>query len=81
MKSSDILLTLNEDLVVWKVKDSICVKYDEAWVSNVGVLEGAFGQGVDFEDACDSYLSKIRGKKLVFDGLRHKARKEVQVLG
>lgn len=81
MKSSDILLTLNEELMVWKVKDNICVKYDEAWVSNCGVLEGTFGKGTDFEGACDNYLCKIRGKLLVFDGLRHRNRKEVRVLG
>jgi hypothetical protein len=82
MKSSDILLSLEwADLVVWKVKDGVCVKYDEAWVSGCGVLEGAFGKGVDFEDACENYLQKIRGKQLVFEGIKHKARREVRVLG
>ena len=81
MKSSDILLTLNEDLVVWKVKNDVCVKYDEAWVAEGGVLAGSFGKGADFEEACDNYLSKIRGKQLVFEGIRHKVRREVQVLG
>lgn len=82
MKSSDILLSLGgADITVWKVKDAVCVKYDEAWVLGGGVLEGTYGRGADFEDACEDYLTKIRGKTLVFEGVRNKTRREVRVLG
>ena len=82
MKSSDILLTLcSEYLKVWKVHDHICVDYEDAWISDGITLQGAFGIGPDFESACDDYLNKIRGKKLIFDGPNHAQRKEVTVLG
>jgi len=82
MKSSDILLTLeHEDLEVWRVGPDICVKYLDAYASDGIALIGTFGRGRTFEDACDDYLIKIRGKKLIFEGCRHTTRKEVIVMG
>lgn len=80
MKSSDILLSLQgEDLVVWKV-DEVCVQYKNAGVSEPGVIIYTFGSGLDFEAACDDYLDKIRGKKLIFDA-SESSRREITVLG
>lgn len=82
MRSSDVLLTLqHEELEVWRVGPDICVKYIDAYVSDGIALVDAFGRGRSFEDACDDYLPKIRGKTLVFEGCRHTKRKDVIVLG
>lgn len=82
-KSSDILLSLsNRELKVWKVHDNtVCVNYEHCEVSDGMFLIGTFGRGHDFESACDDYLSKIRGKTLVFDANWGDKRKEVTVLG
>ena len=81
-KASDILLSLEGyHLEVWKsVDDAICVSYRNADVKDGPVLVGVFGKGGTFEGACYDYLSKIRGKTLVFDAYL-KSRKEIQVLG
>ena len=82
MKSSDILLSLrNETLKVWRVDQTVCVKYEDAWVNDGVTMSSSFGRGRNFEEACDDYLSKIRGRRLTFDGYRHKNIKEVTVLG
>lgn len=81
MNSSDILLSLaHESLEVWKVGDTLCVKYHDSMVSDGPVLIDKFGRGSTFEDACADYLTNIRGKKLVFEGGFH-TRKEITVLG
>lgn len=81
MKSSDILLSLQgEDLEVWKVGDEVCVQYRKAGVSEPGVIIYTFGRGCNFEEACDDYLNKIRGKKLIFDAASD-ARREITILG
>ena len=74
MKSSDILLSLGEHLEVFKNSLGVCVEYKGAEVKD------EFGVGRDFESACDDYMNKIRGKKLVFNACSS-ARREVQVLG
>lgn len=81
-KSSDILLSLNRDLHVWKVQQDtvVCVAYERSEVKDGPVLVGTFGRGHDFESACDDYLAQIRGKTLVFDACTDH-RKEVTVLG
>ena len=80
-KSSDILLSLqHHDLEVWKVDDIVFVAYHKADIKDGIFLVSASGSGPDFESACDDYLSKIRGKTLVFrpfDG----EREEVTILG
>ena len=82
MKSSDILLSLDfARLEVWKVcANTFCVAYANCSVKDRdGALSGEFGRGTDFETACDSYLSKIRGKTLIFE--KFGKRREVTVLG
>lgn len=81
MNSSDLLLSLDKPLNVWKVGDTICVAYDKADVKDGICLVGAFGKGGTFEGACHDYLSQIRGKTLVFNAFDGKARREVVVLG
>lgn len=89
MKASDILLTLeNRPLEVWCREGSIienrpysvCVRYAKAKLKDKEGINECFGAGKNFEDACDEYLSWIRGKTLVFvadDGIDE----EVRVLG
>ena len=81
-KASDILLSLEcAHLEVWKLKgDIVCVAYKGADVKDGPALRGVFGSGGTFEGACHDYLSKIRGKTLVFNAF-HANRHEVTVLG
>ena len=69
MKSSDILLSLDmEDLEVSSNNSGgVNVCYKGAKVKDGIFLTSAYGRGKDFEEACDDYLSQIRGKTLVFD--------------
>ena len=82
MKSSEILLSLDDGrLEVFKnYHERICVKYQGAEVKDGAFLIGEYGTGIDFESACDDYLNKIRGKKLVFNACSNN-RKEIMVLG
>lgn len=81
MKSSDILLSfVGGNLEVWKVGNDICVRYAYSWIDDGVALIGSFGRASDFEKACDDYLAKIRGKKLIFEGPGIE-RKSVTVLG
>jgi hypothetical protein len=80
MKSSEILLSLDEHLEVFKNSRGICVEYKNAEIKDGYFLVSTFGVGEDFEAACDDYLRKIRGKKLVFNACTS-YRKEVTVLG
>lgn len=81
MKSSEILLTLNHaSLLIWTLSDNTyCVKYENSDIKDGDVLLGTFGRGTDFESACEDYLSKIRGKTLVFNYFGKQ--QEVTVLG
>lgn len=81
MKSSEILLSLGgERLEVFKNKYGIHVMYKNAEISDGCFLVGAYGTGLDFESACDDYLAKIRGQKLVFNACSE-SRHEVIVIG
>lgn len=80
MKSSEILLSLGEHLEVFKNSLGVCVEYRGAEVKDGMFLISEFGVGEDFESACDDYMNRIRGKKLVFNA-SSSARREVQVLG
>ena len=82
MKSSDILLSLEaECLMVSKFHDGeIQVYYPHAEVKDGMFLISEWGSGRDFEEACDDYLSKIRGKTLVLNACTNR-RREIQVLG
>lgn len=81
MKSSEILLCLDyANLEVFRNKEGICVMYKGADIKCGIALKGEYGVGIDFESACDDYLNKIRGKKLVFN-VYGDNRKEIIVLG
>ena len=81
MKSSEILLALNgKHLEVFKVKDFVCVLYKGAEIKDGCFLKTDYGVGLDFESACDDYISKIRGKRLVFNAGTND-REDIMVLG
>ena len=82
VKSSEILLSLqNRTLEVSKdINEMVIVHYKGAEVKYGICLHSICGRGMTFEDACDDYLSQIRGKTLVFDACTDH-RKEVIVLG
>lgn len=82
MKASEILLCLDSArLTVFKINsEGIGVHYECCDVKDGCCLVGVFGVGNDFESACEDYLSKIRGKTLVFNAEKQ-TRKEVTVLG
>ncbi len=81
VKSSETLLSLEgEHLEVFRNPDGVCVLYKNAEIKDGCVLVSEYGVGTDFESACDDYLRKIRGKKLVFHAYSE-CRKEVIVLG
>ena len=82
MKSSDILLSLDMENLEVSMNSSkgINVCYKGADVKDGMFLVSCLGRGKDFEEACDDYLSKIRGKTLVFDA-GTEDRREVKVLG
>lgn len=82
MKSSDILMSL--DMATLEVSKNnsgnVKVQYKGAEIKDGMFLVSAYGCGKDFEEACDNYLSRIRGETLVFDACT-KHRREVTVLG
>lgn len=84
MKASEILLSLsNESLEVWRGQTNsceICVHYKNGEIQDGQFLIGAFGVGATFEEACEAYLEKIRGKTLVFNACSP-SRYEVRILG
>ena len=80
MKSSEILLSLDEYLEVFKNSRGVCVNYKNAETKDGCFLISEYGVGEDFETACDNYLNKIRGKKIVFNACSPN-RKEVTVIG
>lgn len=82
MKSSDILLSLNNAELEVSVSSNglIHVSYKGVEIKDGMFLVSAFGVGKTFEEACDNYLSRIRGETLVF-GAYTDNRREVVVLG
>jgi hypothetical protein len=81
MDAVNRLLNLEfHQLSVFRAADGIiCVKYEGAWISDGVALTGTVGRGRTFEEACEDYLGKISGKKLVFERTGGK-REEVVVL-
>lgn len=81
-KSSEILLLLElADLNVRAdMKGNVLVSYAGCEIKDGVCLVSSYGRGLTFEEACDDYLSQIRGKTLVFNA-GTKNRKEVVVLG
>ena len=80
VRSSEILLSLDEHLEVFKNSSGVCVEYKNSEIKDGYFLKTEYGTGKDFESACDDYLKKIRGKKLVFNACTS-YRKEVTVIG
>ena len=81
MKSSEILLRLDgEHLEVFQNKYGVHVMYQGAEIKDGSFLVTDYGTGTDFESACDDYLAKIRGQKLVFN-VGTENRHEVMVIG
>lgn len=67
-------------LNVWMLDDgNYAVAYQGADVKDGIGLLGVFGKGQSFELACADYMTRIRGKKLVFDA-DSENRKEVFVM-
>lgn len=55
-------------LEVWEIyTGEVCVSYKNCNVKDGNWLCGALGKGSTFEEACEDYLSKIRGETLVFN--------------
>ena len=83
MKASEILLSLgNESLEVWRYQTNsggIGVCYKGCEIKDGPFLIGAHGRGTTFEEACESYLEKIKGKTLVFNAYSH-SRYEVKFI-
>ena len=82
MKSSDFLLSLDgEYLEVSKSKNNgVSVCYRGAKIKDGMFLILDSGVGKNFEEACDDYLNKIKGKRLVFDAYNNR-RREIAILG
>ena len=67
MKAYERLMNLEHHRIeVFRVKDQISVTYSGSDISDGVIREGIFGVGTTFEEACEDYLNKISGKKLVF---------------
>lgn len=81
-KSSEILMSLEGESIESSVSvyGDVIVRYRGAEVQDGIFLVSVHGRGQTFEEACDDYLSQIRGKTLVFNA-GTKNRKEVKVLG
>lgn len=84
MKASKILLSFsNESLEVWRYQTNsevIGVCYKGCEIKDGPLLISAYGGGTTFEEACEAYLEKIRGKTLVFNACSP-SRYEVEFLG
>lgn len=81
MSAVDILLSLEgHRLEVGKdLNGQIMVHYYHCEVKNGIFLTGVTGRADTFNEACEDYLSQIRGKTLVFNAYSD-SRKEVTVL-
>lgn len=84
MKASDILLSLDGAAIevrkYQKMGISVGVRYQNCDIKDGCFLIGEQGCGETFEEACEAYLKKIRGKTLVFNACSP-SRSEVKVLG
>lgn len=84
MKAYEILLSLNNSsLEVWRYQTNgggIGVCYKNCEIKDGPFLVGVHGGGTTFEEACEAYLEKIRGKTLVFNACSL-SRREVKILG
>ena len=72
--------SLNELQVALNCNDQFIVEYDDSFVKDGIALIGEYGVGNTFESACEDYLNKITGKKLVFNPSDEEQRVEVVIL-
>jgi hypothetical protein len=56
-----------------------CVSYHDCYIKEGATLLGERGRGNTFEEACEDYMRKISGEKLVFKPFSE-YRREVTVL-
>lgn len=80
-QASKLLLSIeNEHLEVRSAGADVRVRYADCQVEDGGYWNAKSGRGRNFEEACEDYLAKIRGKTLVFRNGTSR-RKEAAVLG
>ena len=80
IKFEDNVASLNELQVTLNCNDQFNVEYEDSFVKDGIALIGVYGVGNTFESACEDYLNKITGKKLVFSPSDEKRRVEVVIL-
>lgn len=81
MKASTRLMRLWVYLVVFTSADGLVhVRYEGGYVLDDGVEILVTGCGLNFEEACESYLNKISGKKLRIYEPYTNDRREITVL-
>ena len=79
-QAQEILLRLGKHLDVWSFQDGeVGVSYENCELKDGMFLRGAYGTGRTFQEACEDYLTQIRGKTLVFRAYTSK-REEIRVL-
>lgn len=67
MKAYEKLMNLERhNIEVFRVGNQIAVMYSGSDISDGIVRKGVYGTGATFEDACEDYMKKISGKKLIF---------------
>ena len=67
MKAYERLLALeNHHLEVFNNSLGLCVLYQGGDILEYPCRKTEFGTGRNFEEACEDYLNKISGKRLVF---------------
>ena len=65
-KASETLLSIKNEIEVWTFTGKLCVSYENCWAKDGIFLFATYGRGDTFEEACEDYLSKIKGRTLVF---------------
>ena len=80
IKFGNNVSSLNHLQVALNCNDQFIVEYEDSYVKDGMALVGEYGVGNTFESACDDYLNKITGKKLVFNPSNEERRVEVVIL-
>lgn len=80
IKFGDNVASLNELQVTLNCNDQFNVEYEDSFIEDGTGLIGVHGVGNTFESACEDYLNKITGKKLVFNPSNEERRFEVVIL-
>lgn len=80
IKFGNNVACLNELQVTLNCNDQFNVAFEDSFVKDGNVLIGEYGVGNTFESACEDYLNRITGKKLVFNPSNEERRVEVVIL-